>query len=305
MNLLSAARIFSVKPELMGASTEIQLGKAFPGSTAVYDSGNERIKVYEAQVQQFIGWNDCTILPKLAGKLIAYARPGERPSWLELGFVHEGTIRGYFRDGSDAHLWAGYTRSIRSQPADIEMTDQSLSIALGKSQPRQLAPNLGAGYSSERARESEADEIAQLLRATFSQYPSPLEAEVIARQIRQSENCFRTIRDAQGQLAAVASAEMDHSRRSAEMTDCATRREHRGKGLMANLLWLLEQDVRHEFGIRDVYTLARAVEVGMNCAFSKLGYRFSGRLVNNCRMPLGWESMNVWCKRLSGSSTGC
>ena len=48
--------------------------------------------------------------------------------------------------------------------------------------------------------------------------------------------------------------------------------------------------------IHDLYTLARADEVGMNCVFAKLGYAYTGRLVNNCRMPNGWESMNIWCK---------
>jgi hypothetical protein len=37
----------------------------------------------------------------------------------------------------------------------------------------------------------------------------------------------------------------------------------------------------------------------VNCAFAKLGYKYTGRLVNNCRMPTGWESMNVWCKTSS------
>ena len=85
------------------------------------------------------------------------------------------------------------------------------------------------------------------------------------------------------------------------MTDCATRPDQRGGGHMAYLLHRLAQDVRKERGITDLYTLARADEVGMNCVFGKLGYVYTGRLVNNCRMPNGWESMNVWCKSTAGS----
>ena len=58
-----------------------------------------------------------------------------------------------------------------------------------------------------------------------------------------------------------------------------------------------ENDIADLYGITDLYTLARADEIGMNCVFRKLGYDFCGRLVNNCRMPNGWESMNVWCKQ--------
>ncbi len=67
---------------------------------------------------------------------------------------------------------------------------------------------------------------------------------------------------------------------------------------MARLLFRLELDVFEHCGISDFYTLARACEVSMNCVFAKLGYGYTGRLVNNCRMPTGWESMNVWCKRM-------
>jgi putative beta-lysine N-acetyltransferase len=102
-------------------------------------------------------------------------------------------------------------------------------------------------------------------------------------------------------MAAVASAEIDGARRNAEMTDCATRPSERGRGLMVWILRALERDLAREEGIIDLYTLARADEVGMNCAFAKLGYDYTGRLVNNCRMPNGWESMNVWCRTASAA----
>ena len=44
------------------------------------------------------------------------------------------------------------------------------------------------------------------------------------------------------------------------------------------------------------FTLARAREIGVNCAFKKLGYCFGGRLKKNSLMPTGYESMNVWYK---------
>ena len=100
-------------------------------------------------------------------------------------------------------------------------------------------------------------------------------------------------------MVAAASAEIDHCNKNAEMTDCATRPSARGQGLMAYLLWMLENDLQELYNITDLYTIARADEVGMNCVFSKLGYIYDGRLVNNCRMPNGWESMNVWCRQTS------
>ena len=157
------------------------------------------------------------------------------------------------------------------------------------------APTLTSEFTSEIARVEDSGEIAQLLDQTFEDYPTPISQEVVAEQIAEELNLFRVVRTLEGDMAAVASAEMDHQRGSAEMTDCATRPDFRGQGLMAYILRTLERDVYRRHDISDLYTIARADEVGMNCVFSKLGYSFEGRLVNNCRMPNGWESMNVWC----------
>jgi putative beta-lysine N-acetyltransferase len=158
-------------------------------------------------------------------------------------------------------------------------------------------PGLPPGYLSELAWGENARDIARLLRSTFSEYPDSLEEADIQRSIRRRDKLFRLIWLEGGPLVSVASAEVDRRRLCVEMTDCATRPDHRGRGLMAYLLSQLEQDVLRWTGIVHLYTLARAGETGMNCVFSKLGYGYAGRLVNNCRMPTGWESMNIWSKR--------
>lgn len=57
------------------------------------------------------------------------------------------------------------------------------------------------------------------------------------------------------------------------MTDCATRADMRGRGFMAYLLTCLESDLRRLFQVTDLYTIARADEIGMNCVFAKLVLR--------------------------------
>jgi putative beta-lysine N-acetyltransferase len=131
---------------------------------------------------------------------------------------------------------------------------------------------------------------------TFKDYPTPISPDQISAAIHERTSHFRIVRDSTGALVACASAEIHHTRRSAELTDCATREDQRGKGLMSYILHALEEDLASDFSITDVYTIARAYEPGMNCSFAKLGYRYTGRLVNNCRMPDGFESMNVWCR---------
>lgn len=142
----------------------------------------------------------------------------------------------------------------------------------------------------------DAEEIAGLMSSTFREYPDPITPEGVARAIDDGTRHFRVVRDRSRAIVASASAEIDAARRSAELTDCATVPSARGKGLMSVILQALEGDLDRDLGIRSHYTLARADETAMNCAFAKLGWLYTGRLVNNCRMPNGWESMNIWCR---------
>ncbi len=267
---------------------------------AVLDPYNERIKLYDVTADALI-----SALPEVPGsqleptatKVTAYALPGEEQSWRDLGFRREAIIRGFYPDGVDAHLWAAYADGDRGT-SEREL-DHRLGVTIAQGKTNIEEPILPTTFQSRLARLEDAPEITDLLQQTFEDYPSPIEEEIIAQQIATHANTFRLVLDGDGNLAAAASAELDHRRGSAEMTDCATRPTYRGHGLMAYLLHTLEKDIAQEFQITDLYTIARADEIGMNCVFSKLGYDYSGRLVNNCRMPNGWESMNVWCKKSS------
>lgn len=260
----------------------------------VLDLSNRRFKVYDQSPEEARAL--LAQAPPACSKIICYARPGVSADWARQGFRHEGVIRGYFRDRTDAHLWTCYPNLTRSLELERPVHEEALRVALGR--PRLDSSRLPAGYSTRRATESDAPQLSALLQATFPVYPSPLDSGHLARLIRERANLFRLVLHESGELAAAASAELDHEQLSAEMTDCATDPAHRGKGLMARLLWRLELDVAEDYRVRDLYTLARAAEVPMNCVFSKLGYRYTGRLINNCRMPNGWESVNVWCKQL-------
>lgn len=274
-------------------SIQIELPLESVTEPLVYDSYNERMKLYGVRPQDIAEIAPTEVSDDLASKITVYAHPGDERQWKNIGFQKEAVIRGFF-EGEDAHLWATYTNEERElSPREIEHR-LTVELALGKSTID--CPVLAPGYESGKAEVSDSPEIAALLDRTFEDYPTPIDKDIIAEQIAKEDNFFRIVRDPSGQVAAVASAEMDHERMSAEMTDCATRPSARGQGLMAYILSTLENDIAHQYGIRDLYTIARADEVGMNCVFSKLGYDFEGRLINNCRMPNGWESMNVWCR---------
>jgi putative beta-lysine N-acetyltransferase len=228
------------------------------------------------------------------GKIIVYARDDDDRGWERRGFVQEGRIDRFFVDGRDAKIWSRFIDDVRRENPRGDAEDRIIQLAREKAggMPETLLPS---GVSCRIAREQDARVISILLGSTFRDYPDAVDEENVARWIRQGERLFRVaLRD--GVVVACASAELDRTNRSAELTDCATDPEMRGKGLMTAILRMLENDCSEQFGITDTYTLARAGEAGINIAFARLGYDFTGRLVNNCRMPDGWESMNAWCR---------
>lgn len=226
-------------------------------------------------------------------KLIVYARGQDQLPWIRAGMIREGHIEGFFADREPAHLWAKFGGA-RDQSAD-EARHHEVVVGCLRKEVRTPPPET-PGYSYLRFAPQDVARFGPILRAAFPEYPSPLEDPILVEDIHSGARVFAGLLSESGEVAAVASAEVDAANGSAEMTDCVTAPAHRGHGLMAQLLWQLEAEVHDLRGITDLYTLARAGEVGMNSTFARLGYNFAGRLINNCRMPTGWESMNVWCR---------
>lgn len=265
----------------------------------VFDPYNRRLKLYgvdadDLRAPRIRYWRDGLKSGRTPySKLIIYALPGDEMAWVRGGYVREGVIWGFFADGADAWLWSAFADDGRDLAPREREHEEIVSLAAEKPT---VEPESPADLVCRRAVPDDAQALSALLREVFAEYPTPLDADTIRTGIEAEHHVYRLLEDTGGRLAAAASAEIDHDRGSAELTDCATRPEHRGAGLMGYLLRRLERDMTGEYGITDLYTIARADEVGMNCAFSKLGWIHTGRLINNCRMPRGWESMNLWCR---------
>lgn len=226
-------------------------------------------------------------------KLIHYTSSPDEMPWIRRGFRCEGTIDGFFANGTGARLWARFAPGRDVSPGEAE--HHAIVVRCLEKAVR-VPPPPPAGWRCTVADPEDAGPVGVLLRATFSAYPSALDDRTLRRKIRTGSSLFLHLVTADGELAAVASAEIDFARGNAEMTDCATAPGHRGQGLMGTLLRELEVHLYERNQITDLYSLARAGELPMNSTFARLGYRFGGRLINNCRMPSGWESMNIWTR---------
>ena len=149
---------------------------------------------------------------------------------------------------------------------------------------------------TQRATQEHAPMLARLIAATFEHYPTPSGvAEYVAKQIEEGIP-FRFVAS-DGEILACASADLEREAKTAELTDCATRPEHRGAGYMQFILSDLMDDLR-AMGYPTAFTLARAEVPGVNLAFQRLGFTFCGRMVRSCRIGGGIEDMNVWSRWL-------
>jgi putative beta-lysine N-acetyltransferase len=264
------------------------------------DQYNQRIRVYSYEAQDYealimkLRW-----LAEANGfdKIIIMANRRDWERFLRHGYVLEAMLK-YFLRGDDAVVMSKF----RSQDRLTShcLMDEILLIEQIMSVPPSIATHTVPDDVQVRlARTDDIPDLIDLYRGIFQTYPTPLVHASYLEQILHAEAVFAVcIRD--GIVQAAASAELHPEVLSAELTDCATRPEARGQGLMSILLTTLENEIRNRNYICS-YTMARARSHGMNRVFYQLGYEFNGRLVNNCDIHGAYEDMNIWVKDLRKS----
>jgi hypothetical protein len=67
---------------------------------------------------------------------------------------------------------------------------------------------------------------------------------------------------------------------------------------MKIILRELEGELKRQ-GIFCAYSIARSLSFGMNAVLFQLGYKYRGRLMNNCYIYDKLENMNMWVKHLA------
>ena len=263
------------------------------------DPANRRLKAFDPFPSPRLAVESLRREHPKVEKVILYARPGQEAAWKSIGYRREGVIRGYFSDRQDCWLWCAYPEPSRGRPRDAEALRRVLELAQAPAVRAQRA--LPQGYSTLAVGAAEVADVVKLLKTVFPVYPSDLSIDTVSRLVAEGSSYFRMVRNAEGECVAVASAELNRSQLNAEMTDCATRPDQRGRGLMALLIRELEIEIARRYRILDLYSLARGPEAGINRVFARSGYALAGALINNCRMPTGWETMNLWCKSFASA----
>jgi len=208
------------------------------------------------------------------------------------GYETEAVMPGFYQGEEDC--------AVLAYALDRDRTDVGFAAEVAKVDALiDRAPRRGRGrppVPTERGTVEDAPEIADLIAQTFDQYPTPSgNPEYIAETIAEGTP-FRVVRRGE-EVVACASADLVTEARTAELTDCATLPDARGRGYLQAILQDLMGDLR-EMDYPTAFTLARARIVGVNLAFQRLGFGYRGRMTRSCRIGDGLEDMNVWSSRL-------
>jgi putative beta-lysine N-acetyltransferase len=216
--------------------------------------------------------------------------------FLQAGYVEEATIPRLF-NGAETGIFLGYyLNELRATEPEAARLDRILHLALDKSGSAITSLDRDL-FARQQCEEGDVEEMAAIYQTVFQTYPFPIHDPAYLLDNMQNQVDYFAVESA-GDLVALSSAEIDASAQNVEMTDFATLPEWRGNSLGLHLLRRMEKEMQQK-GIKMAYTIARAVSVGMNIVFAKLGYTYGGRLKNNTNISGEVESMNIWYKAIS------
>ena len=227
------------------------------------------------------------------GRVVIFAEASNVSSFEDAGYTLEGVMPGFYKGEEDCAVLGcaiGAPTLELADAAAIEATNQILARA----QNERRAPR--PSIETTRARVNEAREIAELLDETFRAYPTPSHDPAYVARLIEEGTPFRIVREDK-EIIACASADLVREAKTAELTDCATRPEHRGRGLMQSILQDLMEDLR-KMGYPTAFTLARARIPGVNLAFKRLGFELRGHMARSCRIGTRLEDMSIWSRHL-------
>ncbi|MCI5165778.1 MAG: putative beta-lysine N-acetyltransferase [Candidatus Electrothrix sp. GM3_4] len=214
--------------------------------------------------------------------------------FLQAGFVKEAEIPGFFSGRTNALFMGYYLNNARKQEDDVARLENILHIAEDK-QKAAVSP-LATRFRIRQCLRDDVPKMAAIYHQTFASYPFPIhEADYLLETMQTHVTYFGV--ETNGELAALASAEMDRDAANVEMTDFATLPEQAGNNISLHLLERMEKAMQEQ-NMSTAYTIARAASPAMNITFARAGYRFAGRLKNNTNISGSIESMNVWYKPL-------
>ncbi|MEA1945458.1 MAG: putative beta-lysine N-acetyltransferase [Euryarchaeota archaeon] len=228
-------------------------------------------------------------------KIFAKVPESACPLFLKKEYEVEARIPSFY-DGEETGLFLGkFLQKNRQNSSDQEIIQSVLKTAEEKAALVD-SPTLPEPMQWRICRPDDAEEMAEAYRHIFETYPFPIRDPDYLRETMDGNTVYFAV-ECEEKIVSLASSEMYKEDCHVEMTDFATLPEYRRNGLATFLLSVMEEEMRRQ-GLKLSYTVARAISYGMNITFSRMGYQYSGTLLNNTNIAGRLESMNVWYKFL-------
>ncbi|APH39164.1 putative beta-lysine N-acetyltransferase [Methanohalophilus halophilus] len=227
-------------------------------------------------------------------KIFAKVPADSRAAFDAKGYVKEAGVPGYYSGKKDALFMCKYFSEHRQEDTQAE-DDRIISTARGKAGDI-MKPELPESFLIRICTEADVPAMAEIYAKVFPTYPFPIQDPAYLKETMEDNVVYFAVEN-EGDIVALSSSEIDFENWNAEMTDFATLPQFRGMGLSTYLLSKMETEMNKK-GILTLYTIARAASYGMNTVFARLGYEFTGKLVQNTNISGNLENMNVWYKRL-------
>lgn len=229
------------------------------------------------------------------GKIICNCDTESFANFVEAKFHLEGKIDGYFK-GKDAFCMSYFINSSRKLYRNKDKENSFLIKSLN-ARNTFVYRDTNFKYHIRDANENDIKSMIELFSNVFFTYPSPVYDEEYLKKTMNKKVLYKVAVD-NDKIISVASADLDEENLNAEITDCATYPEYRGQGILSNIIYSLELDLKNR-GFITLYSLSRAINPGINLVLSKHDYKFKGTLINNCNICGGFENMNIWVKNIN------
>ena len=232
---------------------------------------------------------------KVYTKIFVKVPSKNKALFLKKGYSIEAVIPRLYKGVEDGLLLGKYFSKDRQIEKDRELVDKVFNEAI-KNKDRDKKSILREGLKYKKAEEADCLKLANFYKMNFKTYPFPIYEDKYILETMKDNVIYFTIWDKE-EVVAASSCEIDMENLNAEMTDFATNTQYRNSGIACFLLTNMEEEMK-KIGIKTVYTIARSKSYGMNITFSKKGYIFAGKLINNTNISGDIESMNVWYKEI-------
>lgn len=228
-------------------------------------------------------------------KIFAKVPKSHQIAFINQGYEVEAEIKNYCEGKTDYVFFGKYFDKNRKTPKNSALIKNVISTALEKKNDLSF-PKLDSSMHFRALTPNDKKSLAALYKNVFITYPFPIHKEEYIEETMAGNVSYFGIFDGSNLIAA-SSSEKNNNCKNAEMTDFAVLTEYRGQNLSSFLLYEMEKVMKIE-GFKTLYTIARSVSFGMNTAFAKSGYHFSGTLYSNTQIAGNLENMNVWYKNI-------